>query len=80
MVCVFLILVGVLLLEGKWWEQKFLHKRAKPLPILLTRYTDTTATKLREVEHEYVEQLKREDPTLEHQLELKSPVTQTTTV
>lgn len=76
MVCLFLMLVGVLLLEGKWWQKVFIAKRAKPLPLPLVHYGDTTAHELHEVEHEYAAKLKKEDPALEHELELRTQSTQ----
>lgn len=54
MVCLFLIVVGIMLVEGKWWERVPVHRAPQPLP--LVNYNETTARKLREIEGKLAEE------------------------
>lgn len=66
MACLFIVLVGVLVLRGDWYEKIFDNKKVKPLAQLLLHYDSITTPQLHEIEHGYAAQLKREDPTSQH--------------
>ena len=70
MACLFVVLVGVLLLKGDWYEKIFDHKKVKPLAELLLHYDSITTPQLHEIEHTYAANIKKEDPTSKHVLEL----------
>ncbi len=50
-VCVFLIIIGVLLVLGQWWEK--VGVATKPRETHLVHYSDTTRGHIHKVEHEY---------------------------
>jgi hypothetical protein len=66
MACLFIVLVGVLVLAGDWYEKIFDHKKVKPLAELLLRYDAVSNAEVQEIEHSYAAQIKREDPTSVH--------------
>lgn len=69
MVCTFIILVGVLVLKGDWYEKIFDHKKVKPLAQLLLHYDSISTAQVHHIEHSYVEKIKKDDPTSVHNVE-----------
>ena len=69
MVCLFIILVGVLVVRGVWYEKIFDHKRVKPIAELLLRYDQISNAEVQQIEKSYAEQIKRDDPTSQHVVE-----------
>ena len=74
MACAFIILVGVLILKGNWYEKIFDHKKT-PLPQLLLHYSSITTPQVQQIEHSYATQLKKEDPTTAHVVEIRDTAT-----
>ena len=72
MVCLFLVLVGVLVLRGDWFEKIFDHKRVTPIAELLLRYNQISNAELQQIEHNYAVEIKREDPTSKHVVEMET--------
>ena len=66
MACMFIVLVGVLVLRGNWYEKIFDNKRVKPLAELLLRYKSISSAEVHEIEHRYAEEIKKDDPTSVH--------------
>ena len=70
MACLFIILVGVLVVRGVWYEKIFDHKRVKPIAELLLRYDQISNAEVQQIEKSYAEQIKKDDPTSQHVVEL----------
>lgn len=69
MACLFIILVGVLVLMGDWYEKIFDHKKV-PLAELLLHYSSISTSEVHEIEHKYAVQLKKEDPSTAHSVDI----------
>ena len=69
MVSLFILLVGVLMLKGDWYEKVFDHK-AKPIEELLVHYMSASSAEIQEIEHRHALELQAEDPTSKHVTEL----------
>lgn len=70
MACLFIVLVGVLVLKGNWYEKIFDHKKI-PLKQLLLHYESISTAEVHEIEHKYAVALKKEDPTTAHSVEIR---------
>ena len=66
MACLFIILVGVLVLKGNWYEKIFDGKKVKPLAELLLHYDHISGAEVHEIEHSYAAQVLKDDPTSVH--------------
>ena len=69
MACLFIILVGVLVVRGVWYEKIFDKKKVKPIAELLLRYDQISNAEVQQIEHSYAVQIKKEDPTSQHVVE-----------
>lgn len=70
MACLFVVLVGVLVLKGNWYEKIFDHKKT-PLPQLLLHYKSISTAEVHEIEHKYAAKLKEEDPSTAHSVVIR---------
>ena len=66
MACTFILLVGILVLKGDWYEKIFDHKKVTPLAQLLLHYDSISTHEVQSIEHSYAKQLKEKDPTTAH--------------
>ena len=72
MACLFIILVGILVVKGAWYEKIFDHKKVKPIAELLLHYNNISNAEVQEIEKSYAKEIKRDDPTSQHMVD--SPV------
>lgn len=66
MACLFIVLVGVLVLRGNWYEKIFDNKKVKPLAELLLHYDSISNAQVHKIEHTYAERIKEGDPESVH--------------